>query len=506
MVIEGPVIEMKALLVYPEYPETFWNFKHALKFTSKKAVYPPLGLITMAAILPSDWDIKLVDMNVTALTDADLQWADIVMVSAMSIQTKSVREVASRCKSFGVKTVAGGPLFTSIPDEFTEFDYLVLGEAEVILPQFINDLEKGEAKHKYEGSEWADMTKSPIPRWDLIDSRKYVSMNIQASRGCPYDCEFCNITTLYGRKPRYKNVDQIIAELDSLWNMGWKGGVFFVDDNFIGNKVYAKKELLPAIIEWQNNHGHPFVFNSQVTINLADDPELMRMMTDAGFATVFIGIESPNDESLQECNKIPNKQRDLMRSVKTIQASGIQVQAGFIVGFDNDPPSIFDRMISFIQESGIVTAMVGLLNAPYGTRLYAKLKEEGRLLSDLMTGDNTDSTTNIVPAMNYDNLIAGYRKIVEYIYSPNVFYQRIKEFLRVYQPVAQTRLGFKLDYIPTIFKATFRLGFIEKERVYWWRLFFWSLFKKPKLLPMAMTFAAYGFHFRKSFEICRPVS
>ena len=394
---------------------------------------------------------------------------------------------------------------TSNPDAVPDLDHLVLGEAEITLPAFLDDLSKGQARHIYNTLQWADMSTSPIPRWDLINPKNYVSMNIQVSRGCPFDCEFCNITSLFGRAPRYKNSRQVIAELDSLRKIGWHDGVFFVDDNFIGNKPLVKSDIIPAITNWMQKHNNPFIFNSQVSINLADDQELMDMMTHAGFATVFVGIESPNEDSLLECNKIPNKQRNLMKSVKIIQKSGMQVQAGFIVGFDNDPPSIFDRLINFIQESGITTAMVGLLNAPCGTRLYERLKKEGRLISDI-SGDNTDSTMNFIPAMNSETLLAGYRRIVDWIYSPNVYYQRIKKFLRTYRPAGHYHFNFKFSYIPMVCKATFILGFIEKERIYWWRLFFWSLFKKPKLLPMAMTFAAYGFHFRKSFETYQTAS
>lgn len=494
---------MHTLLVYPEYPETFWSFKHALRFVGKRAVYPPLGLLTVAAMLPSDWKPRLVDMNVTSLRDEDLQWADVILISAMSIQTKSVREVITRSKACGKCLIAGGPLFTSLPDDFADVDYLVLNEAEVTLPRFLHDFTHGHAQHCYTSTEHADLSTTPIPRWDLIDSRRYTSMNLQVSRGCPFDCEFCNITSLFGRTPRIKSTAQVLAELDHLYGLGWRGNVFFVDDNFIGPSAQVKHELLPAIIKWMRQRKHPFAFNTQVSLNLADDAEMMSLLSEARFTAVFIGIESPCAESLAECNKIPNKNRDLLASILTIHREGLQVQAGFIVGFDNDPTTIFEQLIAFIQESGIVTAMVGLLNAMPGTRLFQRLQQQHRLLGDT-TGDNTDYTMNFAPVMAPDTLISGYQHIVESIYNPNAYYHRLKQFLRSFRPKYRQARIFKPGNILVAGKTTWVLGLIEKERSYFWRLFFWSLFNRPRLLPLAMILSVYGFHFRKCFEMHRP--
>jgi len=490
---------MRVLLVYPEYPETFWNFKHALKFIARKATYPPLGLLTLAALLPTAWEQRLIDMNVTALRDEDLRQADLVLLSAMSIQQRSARAVIDRCRALGVTVVAGGPLFTANPELFADVDHLVLNEAEVTLPEFLRDFAEGRAQRRYTTDQLADLAASPVPRWELIDRRQYAGMNMQISRGCPFDCEFCDITTLFGRAPRLKNSAQVIAELDHLYALGWRGDIFVVDDNFIGNKKTVKREILPAIYGWMAQHKHPFMLNAQVSINLADDEELMALMTRAGFTVVFVGIESPNEESLLECNKIPNKQRDLMDGVKEIQRHGLQVQAGFIVGFDHDPVSIFDRLISFIQESGIVTAMVGLLNAPHGTRLYQRLETEGRLLHN-MTGDNTDYSQNFIPVMNPEVLQRGYRNIVESIYTPNIFYQRLKRFLKEYRPVRGGAQRVNGRHLVAMVKMAVVLGMLEKERSYYWRLLCWSLVHRPRLLPLAMSLSAYGFHFRKCFE------
>jgi radical SAM superfamily enzyme YgiQ (UPF0313 family) len=478
------------------YPDTFWSFKHALKFVSKKASFPPLGLLTVAAMLPQNWDKKLIDMNVNLLTDEDILWADYVFISAMSIQSESANQVIEQCKRLNAKIAAGGPLFTSSPERYQNIDHLILNEAEITLPQFISDLREGKPKQKYTSEEWAEITSTPLPLWNLLPIKNYTSMNLQYSRGCPYDCDFCDITVLYGRKPRTKTKEQVIAELDALYFTGWRGPVFFVDDNFIGNKVKLKKEILPVIVEWNERRKNPFYFNTEVSINLADDDKLMKLMVKAGFEAVFIGIESPNEQSLIECNKIQNKNRDLISSVRKIQNSGLEVQAGFIVGFDNDPPSIFDKLTNFIQESGIVTAMVGLLNAPKGTKLQKRLLNEGRLLNDF-TGNNTDFSINFIPKMNPKVLLDGYKKILSTIYSPKYYYERVMRFMKDFEPNKKKVFHINPNYILALFKSIFKLGVIGEERIYYWKLFFWSLFLKPRLFSLAILFTIYGFHFRK---------
>jgi radical SAM superfamily enzyme YgiQ (UPF0313 family) len=487
---------MNILMVYPMYPDTFWSFKHALKFVSKKASFPPLGLLTIASMLPEEWNKKLIDMNVSVLRDKDILWADYVFISAMSIQSGSTNEVIQRCTNLKTKIVAGGPLFTSSPENYQNIDHLILNEAEITLPRFLSDLSEGKPKRKYSSEEWAEITTTPLPLWDLVNLKNYTSMNVQYSRGCPFDCDFCDITVLYGRKPRTKTKEQVIAELDTLYFSGWRGPVFFVDDNFIGNKAKLKKEILPAIAEWMEKRKHPFYLNTEASINLADDDKLMRLMAKAGFEAVFIGIESPNEESLIECNKIQNRNRDLISSIRKIQESGLEVQGGFIVGFDNDPPTIFDKLTNFIQESGIVTAMVGLLNAPQGTKLQKRLLDEGRLLNDF-TGNNTDFSINFIPHMDSEELLNGYKKILNTIYSPKYYYARVMRFLKNFEPKKKKVFHFNSNYILALFKSIIKLGMIGEERIYYWKLFFWSLFRKPQLFSLAILFSIYGFHFRK---------
>lgn len=488
---------MKVLLVYPAFPSTFWSFTHALKFVRKKASLPPLGLLTVAALLPETWEKRLIDVNVTPLRDADLRWADYVFVSAMIVQRSSTREIIRRCKEVGVKVVAGGPLFMSEPDQFPDVDHLILNEAELTLPLFLADLESGCAQRLYSTEEFADIQKSPAPLWELLDLKQYATMAVQFSRGCPFNCEFCNVTAMFGHRPRTKTAAQVIVELDSLYRFGWRDKVFFVDDNFIGNRMYLKRELLPALIEWRKDK--PSIgFHTEVSINLADDEELLRLMVEAGFDTVFIGIETPDEESLAECSKVQNTRRNLVEDVRRIQQAGLQVQGGFIVGFDSDKPSIFRRQIDFIQQSGIVTAMVGLLQAPPGTKLYQRLKREGRLRAQ-MSGDNVDGTTNIVPKMPLATLKAGYRYILEHIYSPSYYYERVRTFLRGYRP-PKIKPVLRFEYILAFFRSIVRLGILGEERRHYWKLLFWTLFRKPQLFPLAVTLAIYGHHFRKVCE------
>ena len=489
---------MNILLLYPEFPDTFWSFKHALKFIRKKAASPPLGLLTVAAMLPSAWEKRLVDVNVSKITEKDLGWADYAFISGMVVQRESARSIITRCKEAGLKIVAGGPLFTSEHEQFDQVDHFVLNEAEVTLAPFLRDLEQGCARRVYATSEFPDIRKTPVPLWELADLKRYASMNIQFSRGCPYDCEFCNITALLGHRPRIKSAGQIRAELDGLYQLGWHGGVFFVDDNFIGNKRRLKNELLPALIEWQKDKGG-MTFHTEVSIDLADDEDLMRMMVEAGFDAVFIGIETPDEESLAECNKKQNKNRNLVEDVKRIQRAGMQVQAGFIVGFDRDTPSIFQRQIDFIQKSGIMTAMVGLLQAPAGTRLYERLKREGRLLGH-MSGDNVDGSTNIIPKMNMDTLREGYKKILLDIYSPKNYYRRVKTFLREYK-APEIKISLDFGRIMAFLRSNIRLGIFGKERIHYWKLLLWTLFRRPRSIALATQCAIYGYHFRKVCEL-----
>jgi len=488
---------MNILLIYPKFPDTFWSFKHALSFIGKKAAYPPLGLLTVAALTPEEWPKRLVDLNVDGLTDDDLSWADMAFIGGMAVQRKSAKQIIARCNALNLKVVAGGPLFTAEPEEFGEVDHLVLDEAELTLPAFLADLQNGQPKKVYRASGFCDLRETPVPSWDLVEMKRYATMNIQFSRGCPFNCEFCNVTTLFGHRPRIKTPQQVIAELDRIYASGWRGSMFFVDDNFIGNKDYLKKHLLPALIEWRKDK-KGYVFFTEASINLADDPELLGMMVKAGFDAVFIGIESPDEVSLTECHKTQNKNRDLLESIAIIHRSGLQVMGGFIVGFDSDTPSIFQRQVDFIQKSGIVTAMVGMLQAPPGTRLFDRLQRESRVI-DTFSGDNVDGTTNIIPRMGMEPLLDGYRSIMKQIYSPRNYYRRVRTLLKELK-APEINGPIDTQRFLSIFRSAFRLGVLGKERFRYWHLMLWTLIRKPRLMPLAITLSIYGYHYRRICE------
>ena len=489
---------MNILLVYPRFPDTFWSFKHALSFIQKKASSPPLGLATVAALLPKSWNKRLIDLNIEDLSDETILWADMVFVSAMVVQRASTREVIQRSKSAGKMVVAGGPIFLGEWQDFPEVDHFVLNEGEITLPLFLADLEKGTLKRVYETDQYADMTTTPTPLWELVKFSAYDSLSIQYSRGCPFNCDFCNITAMLGHRPRTKTAQQIVAELDRMVQLGWRRNIFFVDDNFIGNRRQLKEEILPAIIQWRKGK-RIGSFITEASINLADDDELMQLMSDAGFSSVFVGIETPDEASLKECNKGQNLHRNLVDSVRRLQHFGLQVMGGFIVGFDNDTPGIFQRQIDFIQNSGIVTAMVGMLQAPYGTQLYARMESEGRILEE-MTGDNADGSTNIVPKMGADRLKKGYQSLMDDLYGTRLFYERVKTFLRVYNPPRVGSLIHK-EEILAFFQSIWKLGILGAERREYWHLFFWALLKYPRKFAMAITFTIYGYHFRQINQV-----
>ncbi len=490
---------MKVLLLNPEFPDTYWSFRHALPFEGKRSAFPPLGLMTVSALLPKSWEKRLVDLNVRSLKSSDIEWADIVFATAMLVQKESLHDVVRRCKAKGKRVVLGGPYVTTTIEDLPEADHIFLGEAETTLPQFVVDLERGEAKKTYQAAERPPLSVTPVADFHLADLKRYSAMSVQYSRGCPFNCEFCDIIEIYGRVPRTKSNQQVLAEFDTLHQLGWRGTLFIVDDNFIGNKRNVKK-LIPAIAEWQRKNGHPFSLVTEASVNLAEDDALLNSMRDAGFRRVFLGIETPVEASLKEAQKGQNTRRDLLESVKKIQNFGMEVMAGFIVGFDNDPEDIFDLQINFIRESAIPVAMVGLLTALPDTQLWRRLEREGRLLGE-STGNNTNLALNFVPKMDPARLVEGYKSIMRTIYSPREYYQRVLECLkRVPQDEAEVNQYNILSSLVSFARLTLKLGVLDRERTEFWRFFVEAAAKHREKFVESMRMAAMGYHLRKLNE------
>lgn len=489
---------MNALLIYPPFPDTYWSFKHALKFLGKRAAQPPLGLMTVAALLPAAWNKRLVDMNVERLRERDLDWADVVMLSGMHIQRDPLIALVERCRARGLRTVVGGPIASSVPVAELKADCVVIGEAEGLMAGLARDLESGTARPVYQAETRPAMETSPLPDLSLIKMKRYSTMAVQYSRGCPFNCEFCDIIEIYGRRPRTKGVAQVLAELDQLRAAGWREAVFLVDDNFIGNKARAK-ELCAAVARWRGQFKTSFDFITEASLNLADDAELMQLMKDAGFVSVFLGIETPDEWGLIASNKLQNTRRSLLESVATIQSYGMQVMGGFILGFDTDGEDIFDRMVDFIQKSGIPIAMVGLLQAMPGTQLFRRLRREGRILNT-DAGDNTGDKVNFLPNMDMTRLVEGYRSVLKQIYSCEAYYERVKLYLSRTQPKRGERRSrqrwITRSNVRALVTSIVRQGVFGRQRWSYWKFLLTVARRYRHCLGAAMTLAVMGYHFQ----------
>jgi radical SAM superfamily enzyme YgiQ (UPF0313 family) len=491
--------KIRALFVYPEFPNTYWSFKHALPFAGKRSAFPPLGLMTISSMLPSTWERRLVDMNVRRLRSADLEWADILFTSAMIVQQESLREVIDLAKKHGCRVVVGGPFASTGAEHVDDADHIFIGEAEETIPQFLLDLESGEPKHTYQSDKRPDLTRTPIPDFGLAEMRRYSSMSIQYSRGCPFNCEFCDIIEIYGRVPRTKTNEQMLGEMDALYRTGWRGSLFIVDDNFIGNKKNVKR-LMPDLCEWMERHRHPFKLFTEASVNLADDKDLLGLMQRANFRKVFLGIETPVEESLKEAQKGQNTRRSLIDSVRQIQSYGMEVMAGFIVGFDHDPADIFQRQIDFIRQSAIPMAMVGLLTALPETQLWRRLHKEGRLLEE-SSGNNTDCSLNFVSTMDRQTLIDGYKTILRTIYSPAEFYSRARASLKHTITSGMPSINtLTTENVLSFFRVLLKLGLLDESRKEFWQFVRGICTDRIDLLGDGLTLAAMGYHFRKITE------
>jgi radical SAM superfamily enzyme YgiQ (UPF0313 family) len=490
---------VKVLLINPEFPDTYWSFRHALPFEGKRCAFPPLGLLTVSALLPASWERRLVDLNVERLRASDIEWADMVFATAMLVQKDSLRQVVERCKARGKRVVLGGPYVTTTIEELPEADHIFLGEAETTLPQFVADLARGEAKRTYQATERPPLSATPLADFGLANLKRYSAMSVQYSRGCPFSCEFCDIIEIYGRVPRTKSNQQMLREFDALLDLGWRGTVFIVDDNFIGNKKNVR-QLLPEVARWQKEHGYPFSFITESSLNLADDEALLANMREAGFRRVFIGIETPVEESLQEAQKSQNR-GDLLSSVKKIQSYGMEVMAGFIVGFDNDPIDIFERQIDFIRKSAIPLAMVGLLNALPETQLWKRLEREGRLLGEA-SGNNTVCTFNFKTRMDPALLVEGYQRIMRTIYSPREYYERVLDSMRrTAQEFREPNHYNLVNGFASLMRVLLKLGVFDRERKEFWSFFTRAVIKHRNRVAETLRLAAMGYHFRRLSEL-----
>ena len=488
-----------ALLVYPEQPPTYWGANFALDIVGVKSTFPPLGLLTIAAMFPAEYDLRVVDMNVTSLEDSDLEWADMVFTSTMIVQRMSLLDVIGRCNRAGVPVVAGGPHPTTFHDEIDGVSHFVLDEAEEIFPEFLRDLANGTAKAIYRERRKPDVTRTPVPRFDLIEMNSYYSMGVQFSRGYPFNCEFCDIIKLYGQVPRTKSPDQIVEEFDLLYRLGSRGPVFLVDDNFIGNKREAMK-LLPVIAEWQKSRGYPFTLSTEASVNLARMGPLLDVMIEAGFDTVFLGIETPNPEALLKTRKPQNiskrEENYLFNAVRKIQEKGMQVQGGFILGLDGDNESVFDAQIEFVQQAGIPVAPIYLLTALKGTDMYERLKRENRLV-EVPIGSNA-TTLNFRTEMDRRTLIEGYKRVTSTLYDPTLenYLERCLTLFEHLEPVPHL---LKPKSRNAVFADLMGVrGQLSARQIPAYTKYIAKVSKEhPRMLPMAIRLAAMGYHFEK---------
>ena len=504
----GPAV--RALMIWPRLPPSFWGFGGMLKLIPEKSIMPPLGLITIAALCPPSWKIRLIDRAFDRLSDEDLIWADLVMISAMHAQRADTHEILQRTRSLGRRTIIGGPYASSQPQALLRLaDHVVVGEPDEVFAEIVRDLENGTARRRYDIPEKPDLTNSPLPRFDLLKLSRYTSMPVQFSRGCPFQCEFCDIITIYGRKPRTKTPDQVMRELDTLKALGWRKQVFIVDDNFIGNRRRAL-ELALALAGWQDRNRHPFTFYTEASIDLAHEPELIDAMVNANFIHVFIGIESPSAEALRETRKFQNLRADPLECIRFIEHRGLWVTGGFIVGFDSDDAGIFDRQIEFIERSGIAWAMAGVLQAPPTTPLFDRMRAEGRLIETSLATSNF-SPPNFLTKLPLNTLLRGLARMLLTIYDPEVFYERALRSLYYWRPQPRQHkppVPF-LYQTAIVLKSMWLQGICSSYRATYWRYFFRLLSRwgsDPRKVWLGFIVLMSGHHFiQYAAEVAREM-
>ena len=497
---------MHVLLVYPVFPQTFWSYDKILELVDRKVLLPPLGLITVAGILPQEWEFKLVDRNIRSVTEAEWAWADLVILSAMIVQKQDLLEQIKEAKQRDKLVAVGGPYATSVPDEPQNAgaDFLVLDEGEITLPLFVAALERGETKGIIRATEKPDVTTTPIPRYDLLELDAYDSMSVQFSRGCPFQCEFCDIIVLYGRKPRTKTPAQLLKELDFLYELGWRRGVFMVDDNFIGNKRNVKL-LLKELKIWQAEHQYPFRFNTEASVDLAADQELMDLMVACNFDAVFLGIETPDEDSLALTKKFQNTRSSLTDTVDKIIRSGLRPMAGFIIGFDGEKKGAAQRIINFVENAAIPTAMFGMLQALPNTALWHRLEKEERLLENDKQDINQTTLLNFVPTRPIEDIANEYIETFWELYDPNRYLDRVYRcFLKLKEtPVkAPAKMPSFID-VKALAIVIWRQGIKRNTRWKFWHHLFSIVKNNPGVWEHYLTMCAHNEHFLEYRGIVR---
>ena len=490
---------LKVLMVWPRFPSSFWSFDGILDLVPIETDQPPLGLLTVAALCPKNWTLRLIDRSFEDLLDTDILWADLVMVSGMRVQKDDIRETLLRARALGKRTMIGGPFASSEPELLLSLaDHLVVGEPDEIFHEIAADVERGSAKRLYVVKDKPDVSKTPPPRFDLLKIEKYASMAVQFSRGCPFQCEFCDIITIYGRKPRTKRPSQLLAELDVLFELGWREQVFIVDDNFIGNHKLAL-ELALKLEEWQKSHDYALLFYTEASIDLAQRPGLIEAMVKANFFYVFIGIESPSPKSLIEAKKFQNLRRDPLESIRFIQSEGLWVTAGFIIGFDSDTEEIFEQQRDFIERAAIPWAMAGFLQAPPSTPLFDRMLKEGRLLMESTATSNFDPP-NFRTLLPLSVLLEGYRGILVSLYGASAFYDRCYRSLLQWNSRKPQKPP-EIPLLPTlgiVVRSIVHQGILSSYRKAYWKFLLrlaarWSL--SPPKFSLGFAMLLSGHHF-----------
>ena len=495
---------MRVLLMYPRFPQSFWSFEKTLALVDCKALLPPLGLITVAAIFPQEWEYQLVDRNIQQVTEEQWDWAELVVLSGMIVQKDDLLTGIKEAKARGKAVAVGGPYATSLPDEVEEVgaDYLILNEGEITIPLFVEAISRGETKGKFSSEEKADVTQTPTPRYDLLDFEAYDNMSVQFSRGCPFQCEFCDIIILYGRKSRTKSPQQLIAELDYLYTLGWRKGVFIVDDNFIGNKRNVKL-LLKELKIWMGERNYPFTFDTEASVDLAKDPELIQLMVDAGFKKVFLGIETPDEACLTITQKFQNTRDPLSESVDKITEAGLQVMAGFIIGFDGEKPGAGDRIVRFVEETGIPMAMFSMLQALPNTALWHRLEKEARLLNQ---GGNINQTTlmNFVPTRPIEDIAREYIDGFCRLYDPETYLDRVfRYFMKLGIPKYSRKRKIDSKSIFALLTICWRQGVVRSTRWKFWPNLIQVIRRSPRLVTSYFIVCANLEHFIEYRQIVR---